>query len=557
MNKLRTCVTPEKRFVYGIHKPSYTVSNLRAGKQIERLGAISGEKGRTPEQQDNLGNFPDGPLSIGKADWIFEIPNPFPFRGSTYIDQEWAEASAADYRRMSLPAREQVSLTQTLHQAGVAETILSKLPGPLLLALATCSTDPQDLVQLAELSCGIEKDQMGVPLGLHYRRNKQGRIRPVLHNHALFEAVANNPALPDSYKKIMVLRPGAQGGSEIVGDWSGSDVVKDARATADTTHVFEYLRRNSYIGGGHYAANMADDAVRYAVKDLSAVDMQGLRHLYYQRTYVRLAEQLGLDLPVAQQGLSPEELEILRQKIGQAINSREFSSPATLWGWNFGFDYAPSGYRLHASHQQIHQQYAMIPETVAAFAGDPEVATGAFAAFGCGDMVAEVAHHYREQYGTNFFDDYIGCIRNNGRMDGRADRENSLVVWEDEQVMLFVPKAQTSQWELQLMALNDQQGRAVGNIVEADPLMRASLDRGILMAQKALAGLGARMVTSIEYPKRIGGRGEDGQHLLYAFLPRLPESPGAFSEAQLRFINGHYPEDFAAVCRQQLAQTVL
>jgi len=40
--------------------------------------------------------------------------------------------------------------------------------------------------------------------------------------------------------------------------------------------------------------------------------------------------------------------------------------------------------------------------------------------------------------------------------------------------------------------------------------------------------------------------------LLYAFLPRLPESPGAFSEAQLRWINGHYPEDFAAACRRRL-----
>ena len=140
-------------------------------------------------------------------------------------------------------------------------------------------------------------------------------------------------------------------------------------------------------------------------------------------------------------------------------------------------------------------------------------------------------------------------------MDGRTDLESSLVVWQDEQVMLFVPKAQTSQWELQLMALNDEEGNAVGNIVEAGPAMRASLDQGILRAQKALAGLGARLVTSIEYPKRITSKsrkGEPGQHLLYAFLPRLPKSPGAFSEAQLRFINGHYPEDFAAVCRQQL-----
>jgi hypothetical protein len=27
---------------------------------------------------------------------------------------------------------------------------------------------------------------------------------------------------------------------------------------------------------------------------------------------------------------------------------------------------------------------------------------------------------------------------------------------------------------------------------------------------------------------------------------------GAFSEAQLRYINGHYPEDFAIACRQEL-----
>jgi hypothetical protein len=95
-------------------------------------------------------------------------------------------------------------------------------------------------------------------------------------------------------------------------------------------------------------------------------------------------------------------------------------------------------------------------------------------------------------------------------------------------------------------------GGTVGNIVEADSCVRDSLDTGILLAQKALAGLGARMVTSIEYPKRLGGGEDRNQPLLYAFLPRLPESPGAFSEAQLRFINGHYPEDFAAVCRRRL-----
>jgi hypothetical protein len=60
------------------------------------------------------------------------------------------------------------------------------------------------------------------------------------------------------------------------------------------------------------------------------------------------------------------------------------------------------------------------------------------------------------------------------------------------------------------------------------------------------------MVTSIEYSKRLNEKKALRQPLLYAFLPRLPESPGAFSEAQLRFINGHYPEDFCAVCRRQL-----
>ncbi len=541
MKKFRTCVTPEMRFLYGIHKPSYTVCNLRDGKKIERLGSIADAIG-SEAAQDNRDNYPDGTLAIGEADWIFEIPNPFPFRGTTFIDQEWAEASAADYRRISLPAKEQVSLTQTLKGAGVQSTLFSQLPTALLLSLATCSTDPLDLVQLAELSCQMEKDPTGAPVGLAYRRTKHGRVRPIIPHHALFEAVANNPCLPDSYKKVMVVRPGAQGGSEIVGEWAGNG----------DTHVFEYLRRNSYIAGGHYAANMADDAIRYAIKELSSSDMQGLRHLYYQRTYIRLAEQLDLELPTAQQGLSPEDLESLRQKIEQAIGVQDISSMATLWGWNFGFDFAPSGYRLHASHQQIHQQYAMIPETVTAYAGDPENSCGELPAFGCGDMVAEVIQHYREQHHADFFADYIACIKNNRRMDGRTDRESSLVVWQDEHAMLFVPKAQTSQWELQLMAMDDEEGRAVGNILEAGPAMRASLDQGILRAQKALAGLGARMVTSIEYPKRIGRKGEAGQHLLYAFLPRLPKSPGAFSEAQLRFINGHYPEDFAAVCRQHL-----
>ena len=61
------------------------------------------------------------------------------------------------------------------------------------------------------------------------------------------------------------------------------------------------------------------------------------------------------------------------------------------------------------------------------------------------------------------------------------------------------------------------------------------------------------MITVIEFSKRFDIADRD-QRLHYSFLPRLPESSGAFSEAQQRWINGHYPEDFAAACRLKLAQ---
>jgi hypothetical protein len=95
--------------------------------------------------------------------------------------------------------------------------------------------------------------------------------------------------------------------------------------------------------------------------------------------------------------------------------------------------------------------------------------------------------------------------------------------------------------------------RPVGNILEADQQTRNSLDRAMLTSLQVLTGLGAQMVTSIEYSKRFDCA-DNGQRLLYAFLPRLPESPGAFSEQQLRWINGHYPEDFAHACRRVLTE---
>ena len=214
-----------------------------------------------------------------------------------------------------------------------------------------------------------------------------------------------------------------------------------------------------------------------------------------------------------------------------------------MWGWNYGFDYAPSGYRLHASHQQIHQQYALIPEHV------PITSSGSIQskpAYACGDMIQSFIEKYHRRTGADFFACYEKAVSSNQRMDGRRNRPSGLQVYADKRVMLFVPKAQTSQWELQLMPLEP-----VGNIVEADEPMRNSLDRGLLIAMRILAAMGAAMVTVFEYSKRFN-RLDSNQRLLYVFLPRLPESPGAFSEAQLRWISGHYPEDFALACRLRL-----
>ena len=535
MKRIQTSVTPEGKFCYGIHKPTYSVHNLRQSSLVQRLGHT--EQG---EAIDNKRNFPSGDIEVENGNWIFEIPNPFPFRGRTYIGKAWADARADNPHKIRLVEQTEVSLTQALRKSTTDNSIFKHLPLPLLLALATCSTDPEDLIQLAEISCHIEKDSEGKPTGLRYKTDA-GYTSPVIHNHPLFEAVANNPHLPDRYKVVMVIRPGIQGGSEIVGEWP-----KD-----DETHIFEYLRKNSYIPWGHYAANMADDAIRYSVDDLSYNDIHGLRHLYYQRTFVRVAEELGIKLSNTGKKYSQEELEALRVKI---ISNPAFItySASTLWGWNFGFDFAPTLYRLHASHQQIHQQYALIPDQVAAYNEGTEESATTIPSYGCGDLISDLIEEYRILHDSEFFSDYREAITTNKRMDSREDLESGLVVWSDTNAMLFVPKAQTSQWELQLMALPDENGNLAGNIFEANNSVRQSLDRGILTAQKVLAGLGAKMVTSIEYSKRPGQRSKLHQPLLYAFLPRLPESPGAFSEAQLRFINGHYPEDFARACRSQL-----
>lgn len=536
---LGTCVSPEGRFVWALHQPRFQVLNLRQDDFIEPLG-----QDRSGAIRTNAVNFPSGDVEEAGADPIFEVANPFPFRGTTYIGKAWADAAAVDPTRIAIAPPSKVSLEKALKKslalsADAMAQVFAHLPDPVRLALATTSTDPNDLKRLAEISCEFVRDaESGQPVALAHATDARGRLEAKIFNHRLFEAVANNPHLPDTFKQVMVLRPGVQGGSEIVGQWR-----------TPGSHVFEYLRRNSYIPWGHYAANMAHDAIRYAAGDLTAEDIRGMRHLYYQRTYARLARELELAPPAGRRQVSGEALESLRQSIIQSVKQgRRMKFTATLWGWNYGFDYAPSGYRLHASHQQIHQQFALVPEQVPIKDGD---APGSKPAYACGDMIHAFAENYSRRTGTDFFTCYEKAVASNQRMDGRANRPAGLQVYADKRIMLFVPKAQTSQWELQLMPL-----APVGNIIEADEGMRQSLDRGLLIAIRILADMGATMVTVFEYSKRFH-RLDSGQRLLYVFLPRLPESPGAFSEAQLRWINGHYPEDFALACRLRLENVLM
>ncbi len=544
----RTSVAPDGRFVVGIHRPSYRVENLRVSHAISVLG-----QGPQGEAVENHRNFPTGAVDVPSAGPIFEIANPLPWRGTTYIGKDWADRRAEAPLAIELPPKPPVSLHRWLRTMAGAhpgrdsrqDDMLARLPESLQLALATTSTDPQDLEALAEQAADfVHARDNGRPTGMKFRRAGEKDLQPDIRNRALFEAVANNPCLPDDYKRVMVLRPGVQGTSAITGEWG---------APGADSHVYEYLRRNSYIPWGHFAANMAEDAVRYDAAHLTARDLRGMRHLYYQRTFLQVARQLELRVAGDAPPLKDDVLETLRKDILAAMTDEcraaDLAFNATLWGWNYGFDYAPTHYRLHASHQQVHQQYALIPRDVDSWGVDRDAGRKS-AAYACGDLLHRLVRNYRHAHGVDFFEAYLLAIHRNERFDGRTDREKSLVVHADRHVILFVPKAQTSQWELQLVT------RApVGNILEADTATRRALDLGIWIAIRSLGGLGARMVTGLEYSKRFDS-GPTGQHLLYSFLPRLPESPGAFSEAQLRWIIGHYPEDFAAACRAKKPSVV-
>ncbi|KPA14848.1 hypothetical protein MHK_004942 [Candidatus Magnetomorum sp. HK-1] len=535
---VRTCVTPTGKFIYGIHRPEYDVDNLRKNNEIKSLGKL-------PDGTDhkNSINFPMEDIHIQKADTIFEIPNAFPFKGTTYIQKRWADEKASNISSISLNTTPRFSWTQILSEwAGQADVPLKKInklwdsiPEAIQLTIASTSSDKNDLIFLAKKVCEFVYDDQYQPLGLKYHTDKKGRVRPLINHPIIFESLVNNPYLPDSYKEAMVLRPGVQGNSPIVGEFCGKS----------NSHVYEYLRANSYIPWGHYAANMANDSIRYDIQSLQMEDITGMRHLFYQRIYIHLARQLNISLKHNKQTLSNNELENLRKRITNKLEATKehLNFDCNLWGWNFGFDYTPNHYRLHASHQQIHQQYAMIPKAV------PTEDNSFFShiqSYACGDLVADFIRQYYQETGHSFFEDYVQAIKTNRRIDSQEEGPHELIIYSDEHVMIFVPKAQTSQWEIQIMPL-----QAIGNILEADTSMRQALDRALYITAKVLASLNAKLVTHIEYASRFSPVSTD-QRLIIAFLPRMPESPGAFSEAQLRWINGHYPEDFAAACRSKL-----
>jgi hypothetical protein len=524
-----TCVAPTGEFVYCIHKPHFTGFNLRETDYLVNLGNTSEQ-----EPIDNAENFPADEVEVAAGEWIFEIPNSFPFMGATFILKSEADRSAGGNNPFKHARTGSVGGSQDLDLEGQSRAAL--------LSLASTSDDPALLAKLAEKSCRFAYDKdSGAVSGMVYEKTDGGDFRPLIFDSHLFQLVSNNQFLPDDYKRFMVLLPGAQGTNPIVGEYTQGD-----------THIWEYMRDNSYIPWGHYAANMAHDAVRYRIQSLSQADIVGLRHLYYQRVYVQLAGDLGLPLKVERRPLTVEELEGLRLSVRGEIKSRNKSGKdlpfnATMWGQNFGFDLSCSGYRLAASHQQVHQQFALIPSRVLAYgSGNNETSLGTMPAYTQTDLVMQFAREYREKTGRGFFDTYLEAIGNNLRVDGRVDKESDLFFYQDENIIAFVPKAQRSQGEVQIMTKV-----RCGNILEADVETRASLDRALLLTMKVLENLGVKMFVALEIPKRLDNPDID-QRLLYCFLPRHPQSPGGFSEFQQRWISNQYPEDFARTCRDEL-----
>lgn len=104
-----TCVLPSGRFINGVHRPRFSVLNLRENDFPFTLGRT--EDGRP---HDNRANFPAGDIEAAEAGVVYEIPNPFPFRGVTYISAAWADEKAKDPSTIALPAPPDVSFSEFL-----------------------------------------------------------------------------------------------------------------------------------------------------------------------------------------------------------------------------------------------------------------------------------------------------------------------------------------------------------------------------------------------------------------------------------------------------------
>jgi len=545
---LCTCIDPSGVFICALHEPSYKVVNLRRTETLAVLGHDS-----DGNAINNRANFPRGDLVINNAGKVYEIPNAFPFWGATYILYDQAEQFSKDPKRLGFRRSDEGSgrrsplledlLNGRLKGSNERAYSLKDLPRPVLLSLAQTSRDSRLLKAMAHLACKFELDDSGNPVGVKYEYDEPGHPKPVLFDQELFDVIGNNMACPYNYKLAMVLIPGIQGSSPIVGEY----------ASGCKTHVWEYLRADSYIPWGHYASNMAHDCVRYRAAELLPDDITGLRHLYYQRVYTQMAVNLDIAKGISREGrntLPVAEIESLRQSVLKEVANRLESGEglpytATLWGWNYGFDFSPSGYRLHASHQQIHQQFALIPPDVKSVdtggAGSKSIST-----YAVGDQVARFSALYEKACGHPFFKTYLRAIRSNKRLDGKKDLPSSLIVHEDENVMIHIPKAQRFHGEVQIMTTCP-----VGNVLEADPEVRKSLDKCIGLVIRTLDCMGAQMVTGYEISKRFDNPDMD-QRLFYCFLPRASRSPGAFSERQERWITGHYPEDYAEAFRNAM-----
>lgn len=107
MNKnfLQTGVAATGEFIYGIHKPKYTASNLRQNDYIITLG-----HGPDHTEIDNTDNFPADNIHVASSAWVFGIPNAFPFMGAGFVLKTYADGATGNANRFkgeeeSSPAR--------------------------------------------------------------------------------------------------------------------------------------------------------------------------------------------------------------------------------------------------------------------------------------------------------------------------------------------------------------------------------------------------------------------------------------------------------------------